>query len=272
MRDLFKRFVSGLRGQSETETAAERGAARLASESEGRPPAEQERVPPDAARVAARGLVLAVVTARGQIERDDDKARGEEHRRDICHWLDHLGVAREIEPSEHALIRAPVGSLDQQSMIDAVWRGEAIVPLAWSLGRAELPRYDEMCNSFDVAKRLGFLREGPNTALARPSLRPIADIAHWANTYLTLHWRLRQFSISHDRIPFADYVAWATWGPLTVAELDLIDGDLAVQGERIDRISRDQYDLATSIARERHQAFNWLLGFDPVYSLVRTPT
>jgi hypothetical protein len=272
MRDLLKRLMSGLRGQSVTDTAAERGAADRAGASEASAAAEQERVPPDAVRVAARALVLTAVTARGQIERADDKGRAEEHRRDICHWLDHLDIAREIEPSEHALIRAPVGSLDQQSMTDAVWRGEAIVPLAWSLGRTELPHCDEMCDSFEVAKRLGFLREGPSTALARPSLRPPADIAHWANTYLTLHWRLKQFSISQDRIPFADYVAWATWGPLTVAELDLLDGDLAVQGERIDRISRDQYDRATSIARERHKAFNWLLGFVRIYSLVRTST
>ena len=67
-------------------------------------------------------------------------------------------------------------------------------------------------------------------------------------------------------------MAWAKWAPLTVAELDLIDGDLAVQGERIERLSEDQYHMATSIARERHKAFNWLLGFDRIYSLVRTST
>jgi hypothetical protein len=272
MRDLLKRFVSGLRWQSETETAARTRAADRAGAGEVSAPAEQERIPPDAARVAARALVLTAVTARGHVEGDADKDRTRENHRALCHWLDGLGIAREIELDENALIRAPVGSLEQQEVIDAVWRGEAIVVLAWSLGCAGLPRYDEMCDSQYVAKLLGFLRERSRTALARPSLRPPADIAHWANTYLTLHWRLRQFSVSRDRIPFADYVAWATWGPLTVAELDLIDGDLAVQGERIDRISRDQYDLATSIARERHKAFNWLLGLDPIYSLVGTST
>jgi uncharacterized protein DUF4272 len=255
-----------------TDTAAERGAADRAGASEASAAAEQERVPPDAVRVAARALVLTAVTARGHVEGDADKGRARENHRALCHWLDDLGVAREIELDENALIRAPIGSLEQQEVIDAVWRGEAVVVLAWSLGCAGLPRYDEMCHSQHVAKLLGFLRKRSTTALARPSLRPPADIAHWANTYLTLHWRLKQFSISQDRIPFADYVAWATWGPLTVAELDLLDGDLTVQGERIDRISRDQYDRATSIARERHKAFNWLLGFDRIYSLVRTST
>jgi hypothetical protein len=233
---------------------------------------QQNLAPPDAARVAARALVLTAVTARGHLERDDDRPHAAENHGMLCQWLDGLGIADEIEADEHALIRAALGSLEQQAMVDAMWRGEAIVALAWSLGCAGLPRYDETCDSMYVARLLGFMRERSMTALARPSLRPSTEIAHWANTYLTLHWRLRQFSISKDRIPFADYVAWARWGPLTVAELDLIDGDLAVQGERIERLSEDRYHLSTSIARERHKAFNWLLGHHPIYSEVRTPT
>jgi Domain of unknown function (DUF4272) len=204
MRDPLKRLMSGLRGQSVTDTAAERGAADRAGASEASAAAEQERIPPDAARVAARALVLAAVTARGNIERDTDKGQASENHHWLCRWFDAVGVAREAEPDEDALIRAPVGCLEQQDIIDAMWRGEAIVVLAWSLTCAGLPRYDETCDSQYVAKLLGFLRERSGTALARPSLRPLADIAHWANTYLTLHWRLRQYSISRDRIPFKD--------------------------------------------------------------------
>jgi hypothetical protein len=147
MRDLLKRLMSGLRGQSVTDTAAERGAADRAGASEASAAAEQERIPPDAARVAARALVLAAVTARGNIERDTDKGQASENHHWLCRWFDAVGVAREAEPDEDALIRAPVGCLEQQDIIDAMWRGEAIVVLAWSLTCAGLPRYDETCDS-----------------------------------------------------------------------------------------------------------------------------
>jgi hypothetical protein len=67
-------------------------------------------------------------------------------------------------------------------------------------------------------------------------------------------------------------VSHCAWGPLTLSDVSLIDGDLAIRGERIDRIPEDWYHRALSIARERHKAFNWLLGFDPVYSWVEAPT
>jgi hypothetical protein len=227
---------------------------------------------PDATRVAARALVLAAVSGRGMLESDGDKGKAEERRRNMCDWLDHLDVAGEIESSEEATIRAVIGRLDQQSVLDAAWRCEGMHVLAWSLGRAELPRYDQQGGGYDVAAELGFLKERSRTVLASPSLKALPDIFHWTKTYLTIHWRLRQFSISREPIAFAQYVAQCTWGPLTLSEVNLIEGDLAIGDKRIDRISEDQYELMNSVARERHKAFNWLLGFEPVYSEVGTST
>src|SRR5262245_37568749 len=58
---------------------------------------EEEDTAPDAARVAARALALAAVTSRGMIECDDDKRRAEDRRRQVCRWLERLGVADELE-------------------------------------------------------------------------------------------------------------------------------------------------------------------------------
>lgn len=227
---------------------------------------------PDAARVAARALVLAAMSGRGMLESDDDKGRAEERRCNMCDWLEHLGVAGEIESSEETAIRTVIGRLDQQSVLDAAWRCEGMHVLAWSLGRAELPRYDEQGGGYDVATELGFLKERPRTVLTHPSLKALPDIFHWTKTYLTVHWRLRQFSLSREPIDFAQYVAHCTWGPLTLSGVDLIEGDLSIGDQRIDRISEDQYQLMNSVARERHKAFNWLLGFEPVFSEVGTDT
>jgi hypothetical protein len=59
---------------------------------------------------------------------------------------------------------------------------------------------------------------------------------------------------------------------MTLAEVELIDGDLAIGAERIDRAPDDSYRQAVSIVQERHQAFNWLLGLDPLYSEITTDT
>jgi len=59
---------------------------------------------------------------------------------------------------------------------------------------------------------------------------------------------------------------------LTLADVPLVDGDLEIRGERIDRASEKTRHEMLSIAQERHQAFNWLLGIEPIYLLVPTDT
>jgi hypothetical protein len=41
---------------------------------------------------------------------------------------------------------------------------------------------------------------------------------------------------------------------------------------RIDNLEYSKYREILSIAQERHQAFNWLLGFEDLYSQVTTDT
>jgi Domain of unknown function (DUF4272) len=235
-------------------------------------PDEDELALPDAARVAARALVLAAVTCRGMMESDEDRQQGEDRRRQMCRWLERIGVTAELEESEAVLIWTPLGQLDQQDMIDAIWRCEGMLVLAWSMGRADLLRHDEECDPFEVAENLGFLAERGETVLAGPSLRDSDDIARQTLACLTVHWRLRQYSLEPSAIDFASHVEHCNWGPLTISHLDLVDGDLGIGGERIDRAPEDRYRRTMSIAQERHQAFNWLVGAGSTYSHVRTDT
>jgi hypothetical protein len=237
-----------------------------------REPEDRKPVPPEADRVAARAIVLAAVCCRGLIEDDAGKDGAEDLRIRVVAWVDRLGLAQELEEDERILLEAPLGVLDDRRRIDAGWRSEGMVVLAWALGCAGLPRHDEQCKPSDVANGFGFLSDRSETPLAAPRLRDCAEIEHWADTYLTLHWRLRQFSLDRRGMDFADFVSRCTWGPLTVEDLELIEGDLAIRGERIDLASEDECRTALGIARERHQAFNWLLGDDPVYSRITTDT
>ncbi len=228
--------------------------------------------PPSAARVAARALALGAVICRGFLEVADDAQEAEDRRRHLVQWLDRLGIADEVEERENEIIRTPVGRLDGPSTAAATWRSEGMLVLAWSLGRMELMRHDEPCDSAGVASELGFLQKRSDTVLERPSLREPALVQHWADTYLTIHWRLREYGINPGSIDFRDFVGRANWGPLTLADVPLVDGDLEIRGERIDRASEKTRHEMLSIAQERHQAFNWLLGIEPIYSLVPTDT
>jgi hypothetical protein len=231
-----------------------------------------ELAPPSAARVAKRAIALIAVVCRGMLDLDRDRREAEARRLHLSAWLERVGAADELEERENALIATVHGLLDEQNFLDSVWRSEGMLVLAWSLGRTDLLSYDTQCDSSAVVAKLGFLAERCETVLAAPMLRERAEIEHWANTYLTLHWRLRQYRLNPEPIDFAAYAAACKWGPLTVAELSLIDDDLAIRGERIDRVDDDTRDRAYSAVQERHQAFNWLLGQTPVYSEVSTDT
>jgi hypothetical protein len=232
---------------------------------------------PDAIRVATRALALSAIASRGALELEPDKEEAERNRQFLFHWCDLVGLTTELEDEEKLLIAMPVDVLAPQQTIDAVWRGEGLLVLAWCLGRGELEPYDEPCDSGEVASRLGWMQEGSKTVLQNPVLRPRAEIEAWANTYLTLHWRHRQHQLdlsqhSPRRIDLAKYVAQAKWGPLTVANITLVDGDLGIGGKPIDLATEDEFDRTLSIVRERHQALNWLRGDATLYSEVRTPT
>jgi len=203
---------------------------------------------------------------------EDSRDLAELKRLHVCEWLDHLGVMEELEQSEMNLLNTPYRMLDQRAVVNAEWRGEGMLVLAWALGRSELVRYDQVCDSGEVGCALGFMYERSETVLAKPVLRDSGEIGRWRDTYLTIHWRLRQYQLHPEPIDFPDLVSWFNWGPLRLDDLDLVDGDLAICGRRIDRISFDEFAQTFSIVIERHKAFNWLLGAAGVYSAVSTDT
>jgi hypothetical protein len=55
-------------------------------------------------------------------------------------------------------------------------------------------------------------------------------------------------------------------------ELEFQDNDLAIDGVRIDKVEFKRFREVLSITQERHQALNWLMGFEQLYSQVTTDT
>jgi hypothetical protein len=227
---------------------------------------------PPAERVAARAIVLSAVACRGLIEKDASNPGAEDLRRRVCSWLGDLGIMDEAEEHERRLLTTPLGNLGERDTIDASWKSEGMLVLGWALGLLSLPSYDQECQPGDSANLLGFLEDRTSTPLAEPDLRAAAEIEHWTEAYLTLHWRLRQYSLHPEAIDFNSYVESCRWGPLSLAELQLIDGDLAIGGARLDSVPEPIFSRTLSIVQERHHAFNWLLGEEPIYSIVTADT
>ncbi len=216
--------------------------------------------------------MLSAVSCRALIEKDAEKPGAEQLRKDVVEWLTRIGVADEMEQSEAALLSTPLGKLDKKATVDATWSSEGMVVLAWVLGCASLPTFYTECEPSDVANAMGFLGDREATVLRRRELRDSGEISVAEETYLTLHWRLRQFSNEPSPMDLAAYVESCKWGPLRLDQLELCEGDLAVQGVRIDRLDYAAFRRTLSIVQERHRAFNWLIGWDSVYSQVTTDT
>lgn len=209
--------------------------------------------PPDANRVAARAVVLSAVSCRALIEKDAHNPGAETLRQKVVRWLDSIGVTEEMEPAEVTLLSTPVGKLDRKTQLNATWQSEGMVVLAWALHCAELPPVHIECEPSDTANAMGFLDDRPNTPLHRPVLRVRSEIESWADTYLTLHWRLRQFSLEASPMDLVAYVSACSWASLRLDHLETLDNDLAIDDVRIDKFENATYRRTLSITQERHQ-------------------
>jgi hypothetical protein len=69
---------------------------------------------------------------------------------------------------------------------------------------------------------------------------------------------LRNYHLNPGVMDFAEYARTCWFGPLDVSGIPLVERDLAIQGERLDRAPQEAFASAHSAAQERHQAANWL--------------
>src|SRR5579884_2817539 len=90
--------------------------------------------PPTAERVARRALALTAITARAILEQDTASPEASETYQDLLTWVRDIGIDDEFEPDEWEVLQRPLGRLDQGGQINATWRLEGLVVLAWALG------------------------------------------------------------------------------------------------------------------------------------------
>jgi hypothetical protein len=228
---------------------------------------DPEAQPPTAERVARRALALTAVTARAILEQDTANPEAPETYQNLVSWVREIGIDDEFEPDEWEVLQRPLGRLDQRGQINSTWRLEGLVVLAWALGRFEIPPHDQLVELSPLWRSLGILKaDGARELLATARLRSRTEIGTLRNQLIALHWRLRNFHITPKVMDFAEFARTCWFGPLDISGLPLVDGDLGLRGERIDRAPRELFSSAHSSAQERHQAVNWLWEGPEKYS------
>jgi uncharacterized protein DUF4272 len=237
------------------------------------PPEGAERdEPPTALRVAWRALVLGAVAARAFLEDEPEEGR-EELRRGLLRRLEGLGLVPELERGERRVLETPAGELPRRQAVNASWRSEGMAVLAWALGVFELPAHDVSVDAGElIREKLGLLSEQPPPVLTAPRLRAPEELKRMERRLLAIHWRLREFSLRPRAMDFREFSRTAWMGPFELEGIPLAGNDLAIGGKPIAEADPERVHKSQSIALERHQAINWLMGQHWVYSLVDTST
>lgn len=249
-----------------------------AAAEEGEEGDEDDEYPPDpptAERVARRALALTAVTVRALLEQEADDPDAAERYDDLMAWVREIGIQDELEgpdewgrnPGERSILETPLGEMDEQAHVDAMWRTEGLAVLAWALGVHELPPHDQPVDVEALWDSLGFLEPYRARALlASPTLRPNEEIEALHKRLLALHWRLRDYTLRPRRMDFAEFARTCWFGPLDISEFDLADGDLAIRGVPIDQADPGLFGAVHSATMERHRAVNWLYEGPETYS------
>lgn len=240
---------------------------------------EEDPEPPTPLRVAQRTLALTAVATRATIELDHlqgalDVDEGERHRQRMLSWIADLNIDDEFEPQEWKVIQRPVGALEQQDFINAMWRVEGLAVLAWSLQLHPIPVYDELVIPIELYESIGLNDvEAGKKLLDRPTLRSDDEIQGMSEHLLALHWRLRDFSIRPESMDFVEFSKECWFGSFDLSDFRTVDRDLAIGDIGIIDTDPEEVSRVGSIAMERHTAINWLRGYgSSVYSEVTADT
>ena len=233
--------------------------------------------PPSAERVAARALSLLALSFRGLLEQDagtPDEPKAEELRQQLLAWVIAVSpVADEMELDEMKLVSLPIGKGDPQAIVNAVWRAEGAQALLWALEVRALPAHDAQEHPYKVAKDVGVLGGHELYSLNDCTLRSEVELEWMAKRLLAIHWRFVEHRVYPGKpVDMAKIAQQPFVGGADLSGIAMVDGDLAIKGEAITLATLDAVGWGESIARERHQAINWLVSGGEVYSEVDTST
>lgn len=201
------------------------------------------------------------------------------------HWqnLRNSKTWAAMSPSERRLAECPPLEIPVQEFVNAFWRVEGVVVLAWALKLLDaLPPYDLQASD-DALKAVGLaLSERDPRQL---DLRPAAQIDKARDLAEFWHWRARTRQLiemgppleagpeydAADIRSYDDIVRQAAKHAAEKGDFVAIDEDFPALGKAYRDLTADEYQCVYSIVRERHFALNWLCGMAPGNRWDKTP-
>lgn len=235
-------------------------------------------------RALDRGRAIAALYIRSRVEGGLAFSHGDS-RKKWAALVARLGrfVASEpaiFSPKEKKLLAGALGGFSERARIDAEWRLEALSVFAWALSftralgpwdRAATP---DLVGAFDAPS--WFEPALPLPLLtSRAKLRSATDLEHARDLAELWHWRANT-AARPMTAPLRRIVADAAEAARTAGDLRrVIDEDFPFRGRAYAKLGPDALATATSIARERQYALEWLTDAKPTHASwdkVRTDT
>jgi hypothetical protein len=170
-------------------------------------------------------------------------------------------------------LRQALGSLpsDDPAVVDAVWRGEGLGTLLWSLQLAELPRYDTPFDAdtlLEATLEEARLRDAEEIELERESARLWLWRARTTELQAAGDVELPERFANFDQLIAATAMRGFEQGLLPAP----MRGDFGAYGKVYRHLAPEQQAEAHSIALERQHALNWLAGLGDSWDTVPLDT
>ncbi|MHB8793049.1 MAG: DUF4272 domain-containing protein [Thermoleophilia bacterium] len=240
---------------------------------------------PDENETARRALCLGALVMRGKFE--SIAASGSPHMATMHEelatqlniWLADEGLISSQSTLEKPLVSKALGSWSRQENIDVPWRANSLGVILWALSQfEELPPWDTQLTPQETIKPLNLFAP-TKTFLGMVSLRPDAEVEKARDLAELWHWRARTRRLQEDGIEPEDgsdlmeIVRSAAAAAHKNGDIpEPVNGDFPAFGKAFAELSQDEYNVATSIAVERHYALNWLCGYSRDWDCVPTDT
>lgn len=197
----------------------------------------------------------------------------------FVHTLRTSGLWDEMEALERSFILAGPDDVSQQDLLDSSWLSESIVCLLWALGYlSEIPPYDQQADP-ELTKKIP--KEPIEVLLRNATLRSSQLIEKQRELAELWHWRSRTRQLQESGQDIALPNNYKIEDVIRIASSHAvadginrspIESDFPALGKPYHKLSDEDFSQVTSIAVERHRAFNWLCGFAPKNCWTDTPT
>lgn len=194
--------------------------------------------------------------------------------------LRECGLWDKMDTRERDFLQAGPEEITKRDQIEMSWLAESGVCLCWVLGYVtELPPYDQEAKYEEMNK---LPREPLQVLVRAASLRPAKAIKKQRELAELWHWRSRTRQLQESgempaRLPGGMNIDEVLDMASTRAAADgafpaAIGGDFPAFGKSYRDLDPEEYSRVTSIAMERHRAFNWVCGYSPDNRWLDTPT